>query len=264
MPGGSTDFVRRMLAVLLAGCLLLAVCGAAAAGEPDSLNQTATAGEEEEEDLDYLEEDEVKEPAVQVADPLAFWNRAMFYFNDKLYFWALKPFCQGYNYVLPEAVRIGIRNFFVNTAAPVRLTNCLLQGRIFAAEAEWSRFLLNSTVGMLGFGNPADQYPDLPLHPEDLGQSLGTYGLGHGLYIVWPVYGPSSLRDSLGDVGDGFLHPRGYLDSLMLSAGLWTFEKVNDTSLRIGDYETLKEAALDPYQAVRDAYVQFRMKRVAE
>ncbi len=279
------------LLVLLVGGTL--VCGLvpAVAGEDDSGNpqqisapteddydeasiergnttdsHAAEAGDEDYDDdnLDFLEEEASDASMVTVADPLAPWNRAMFHFNDKLYFWVLKPVCQGYNYVLPTAARTGMKHFFINAAAPIRLINCLLQGKVLEAEGEWSRFLMNSTVGVLGFGNPAETIPDLRLNDEDLGQSLGVFGIGDGCYIVWPIIGPSTLRDSIGEIGDGFLNPRFYLQPFMLSAGLWTLEKVNDTSFRIGDYETLKDAAIEPYEALRDAYIQLRMKKMAE
>ena len=91
---------------------------------------------------------------------------------------------------------------------------------------------------------------------------MGAYGLGQGFFINWPVFGPSSPRDTVGLVGDGFLTPSNYLTPWYAPAGVWTYDKVNATSLRIGDYESLKEAAIDPYVAIRDAYVQYRLKQV--
>jgi phospholipid-binding lipoprotein MlaA len=124
--------------------------------------------------------------------------------------------------------------------------------------------MLNSTVGVLGFGNPAAQHPDLNPDSEDLGQTFGRYGIGNGFYIVWPVLGPSTLRDSVGKVGDWFLDPVNYvepsLDRYLIKAG----DKINATSLRIGEYEALKEAAIDPYTAFRDFYIQYRQEKVVK
>ncbi len=95
-----------------------------------------------------------------------------------------------------------------------------------------------------------------------MGQTLGVYGVGHGLYIVWPVFGPSSPRDSIILVGNYFLYPPWYIQPWYASLGVSTYELVNSTSLRIGDYEALKDAAIDPYVAFRDAYIQYRMKQI--
>ena len=233
-----------------------------------AFNQTQTKHSEIKEDssdesLAFFGED-TKEEAVHVADPLSPWNRAMFHFNDKLYFWLLKPLSRGYKAVIPTPVRSGVKNFFHNIAMPIRMVSCLLQGKGRAASAELSRFLINSTVGVLGFGNPAKRWPELNPSAEDLGQTLGRYGIGNGFYIVWPILGPSTVRDSIGMVGDWFLDPVSYVESTETYVELWTFKNVNETSFKIGDYESLKEAAIDPYVALRNAYIQHRKKKVEE
>ncbi len=220
-------------------------------------------GEVEEDNLGFFDE-EAEEDVVLVADPLYPWNRAMFHFNDKLYFWVLKPLARGYRAVIPKPARSGVKNFFHNLTMPIRMVSCILQGKGRAASAELTRFLINSTVGVLGFGNPAKRWPELNPSEEDLGQTLATYGIGNGIYIVWPVLGPSTLRDSVGMVGDWFLKPVFYVRPTEASLEIWAVEKVNDTSFRIGDYESLKEAAIDPYVALRNAYIQYRKKKVEE
>ena len=209
-----------------------------------------------------LFDDEFEEDKVQVADPLAFWNRAMFHFNDKFYFWVLKPVARGYRAAVPSPVRIGVKNFFTNLTTPIRLVNCILQWKWQAANGEFARFFLNSTVGVLGFGNPAKKYPKLNPGEEDLGQTLGAYGMGNGFYIVWPFLGPSTLRDSVGLVGDLFLNPVCYVEPTEAAVGITAYETVNDTSFQIGDYESLKKAAINPYEALRDAYIQHRKSKV--
>jgi phospholipid-binding lipoprotein MlaA len=202
-------------------------------------------------------------PKLSIADPLEPFNRAMFQFNDKLYFWVLKPVAQGYKKVVHEDVRVVVKNFFTNAAFPVRFVNCLLQGNITGAAGEVGRFALNTLVGFGGLFDPASEKEiNLASHKEDLGQTLGVYGIGQGFYIHWPLFGPSSPRDTVGMVGDGFLNPFSYLNEWYESAGMRSFDMINDASFRIGDYETLKKAAFDPYVAVRDAYVQYRFSRV--
>ena len=210
-------------------------------------------------------EDEFEEGKVEVADPLSPWNRAMFHFNDKLYFWALKPLARGYKAITPDFIRTGVNNFFHNITTPIRLVNCILQGKGNAAVLEFSRFVVNTTIGVLGFGNPADRDPQLNPHDaEDLGQTLAKYGFGNGFYIVWPVLGPSTLRDSIGMVGDFFLDPVSYVEPAEAALGIRSFDLVNKTSFRIGDYESLKKAYIDPYVAVRNIYLQLREKKMKE
>ncbi len=206
-----------------------------------------------------------EEPAAPaIADPLEPVNRAFFHFNDKLYFWVLKPVSRGYGAVVPQVIRVGIRNVFSNVAMPIRLVNSLLQGKFRAAGTELSRFAINSTIGMAGFFDPAKTGFHIEPTSEDLGQTLGVYGLGHGVYLVLPVLGPSSLRDAAGLAGDLFLDPLTYVLDGTTRLELRAGQTINNTSLRIGEYESLKGMAVDPYAALRDAYVQHRKDAVGK
>lgn len=231
----------------------------------DAPQKTALTKEEEalfEDDLDNWDKEEESEDIASVADPLEWFNRAMFHFNDKFYFWILKPVALGYRAVTPQKMRIGVDNFFTNLGAPIRLVNCILQGKAESAEAELAKFLYNSTIGVLGFGNPAKKHPKLNPDPEDFGQTLATYGIGDGFYIIWPILGPKTLRDSVGLVGDHFLSPPNHVDPTELSIAMDAYDRMNATSLRIGDYEALKKAALDPYEALRNGYIQLRQSHI--
>ncbi len=200
---------------------------------------------------------------VGIADPLEPFNRAMYQFNDKLYFWVLKPVAQGYGQVVPEPARVGVSNFFANLTFPVRFVNCLLQANFKGAATELGRFTINTLWGVGGLLDPSSsQDINLSKQDEDFGQTLGTYGWGQDFFITWPVFGPSSPRDTLGLIGDAFLTPYSYLTPWYASEGTRAYDLLNDTSLRIGDYESLKGAAVDPYVAIRDAYVQYRLKKV--
>ncbi|HOD35351.1 MAG TPA: VacJ family lipoprotein [Syntrophales bacterium] len=217
---------------------------------------------DEEESLDYPEE-EAQVDVGKIADPIEPFNRAMYHFNDRLYFWVLKPVAEGYSKVVPEPARVSVSNFFSNLWTPVRLANCLLQLNPMGALTELFRFWVNTTIGVAGFFDPASSEEiNLQAQDEDFGQTLGFYGVGQGFYIVWPVLGPSSPRDTLGRVGDYFTYPISYLDPWYVWTAVRGYEAINDTSLRIGDYEALKDAAIDPYVAMRDFYVQYRQKRV--
>lgn len=207
----------------------------------------------------------MSDAAALTPDPLEDWNRMWFGFNDKLYFWALKPVAQGYKIVIPERPRLWVHNFFHNLMFPVRFVSLMLQGKPDAAAVETSRFIGNTAFGLGGFADiTADSKPYKPIGSteQDLGLTFGYWGAGNGFYLVWPFLGPSSGRDTLGYAGDYFLTPTSYLHPWYWSAGAKGYDKVNEVSLRIGDYETLKDASLDPYLAVRDAYLRNRFKRM--
>ena len=207
---------------------------------------------------DAVWEEEWEAPKA-IADPLEPLNRLFFHFNDKLYYWVLKPVARVYSGFFPEDMQIVVRNFFDNLRTPARAVNSLLQGNLQDSSEEVARFALNSTVGILGFGDFARDVLGLRSSYEDLGQTLARYGAGGGFYINWPFLGPSNFRDSLGMLGDSYLHPIIFLDADWgVIIGAWTFEKVNYTALTLGDYETFTETALDPYTAVKDAYQQYR------
>lgn len=199
-----------------------------------------------------------------VSDPLEPVNRVFFNFNDKLYFWVLKPVSKGYAYFIAEDVRMCVKGFFKNLLAPVRIVNNLLQGKVANSGVETARFVINSTLGIAGLADPAKHEFGLAPKDEDFGQTLGTYGLGEGIYICWPFLGPSNVRDTVGLAGDFFLSPGSFLVTYDAGTGveIEAGKDVNNTSLALGDYETFKESAIDPYVALRDAYRQYRQKKI--
>jgi len=207
---------------------------------------------------------EPEEQAGTIADPFEPINRAFFQFNDKLYFWFFKPIATGYKAIIPEDGRVGVRNFFSNATTPVRLVNCLLLGNVKCAGIETARFFLNTTIGFAGFFDSAKKGFNLEKQDKDFGQTLGVWGIGPAFYINWPVLGPSSLRDTVGYVGDLSLDLRTYLPARLLIVDIASqvLDKVNETSLTLGEYESLKKAALDPYIAVREAYHQYRQNKI--
>jgi phospholipid-binding lipoprotein MlaA len=220
------------------------------------------AAADEYKDDDYAN-DTFKEERVEIADPLEPVNRAIHQFNDKLYFWALKPVAQGYKAVVPEPARISVKNFFSNLGFPARFLSCLLQADFSGAATEAGRFSINTIWGIGGLLDPSSgKELNLQIQDTDLGQTLGVWGVGQGFYIVWPVLGPSSPRDSVSIAGDYFLYPVSYISPWYAGIGVRAYEEINATSLRIGDYEALKDAAIDPYVAFRDAYAQYRFKKI--
>lgn len=218
----------------------------------------------------YAAEKNQTEPAEnekvkEMRDPLEPVNRVFFQFNDKLYFWVLKPVSKVYSFILPSFLRTGIRNGFHNLLVPVRFVNNLLQGKPKNAGIEVARFAINTTVGIGGLMDVAKHEFNLYPKNEDFGQTLGKYGIGPGIYIDWPIFGPSSIRDTVGMAGDFFLDPIFYLSPDIETTGaIFAGKYTNNTSLRLGEYEDFKESAIDPYIALRNAYYQHRIKEIRE
>jgi len=216
------------------------------------------------------EEAEIREPsfggespAPEVSDPVEPVNRGIFYVNDKLYRWVLKPVAKGYKFVVPDPVRVSVRNFFLNLATPIRAVNALLQGKFGDTGTELARFGINSTIGIAGLFDAAKEF-HLTRKDEDTGQTLGVYGLGPGFYLVLPILGPSDARDAVGLVGDTYLDPLTYLLSFEWSLGVQFVRTQTDLTFRINEYEELTDAAVDPYAAVKDFYLQYRAKKIKE
>ena len=209
-----------------------------------------------------LEQEGGDEATYMVADPLEPWNRAMFSFNNFVYFKATKPVAKGYAAVVPKPARTGVKNFFRNLGFPIRFVNAVLQGKFQGAQQELFSFLVNTTMGVGGFVDAASRFDTLATYEEDTGQTLGKWGVGQGIYIVWPLLGPSTVRDSFGFAGDYVLDPVSYVNPIWLSFSVRGYEVVNETSLSLGEYESLIESSFDPYVAVKDAYLQHRASLV--
>ena len=201
--------------------------------------------------------------AEAIADPFEPLNRIFFTFNDRFYFWFFKPVAKGYNSVVPEAVRISMRNFFDNLMMPVRFVNSFLQGKLEAAGTELARFGINSTIGFAGLFDIAKRM-HLEGRETDTGLTLGTYGIGPGPYMVLPFLGPSSLRDTVGKVGDGYLTPMNYITPLYDALAVQAVKYFNENALHVGDYEDLIGASIEPYTALRNAYSQHRKSLIGK
>lgn len=217
--------------------------------------------------LDLLDDElnqEEDASSVGIYDPLEPLNRVFFVFNDKLYFWVLKPVKNGYMEVVPWDIRFVLGNFFTNLASPVSFVNTLLQGRFSDAGVVLSRFVLNSTIGVFGFADIAAEEFELEPEKGDFGQTLGVYGIGEGIYLCLPFFGPSNVRDGVGIFADMQLHPYSYTglnsEEKFAIRGL---ELVNRLSITPDVYEELKKIALDPYVASRQAHVDYRRNLIS-
>jgi len=227
-----------------------------------------TAEKKQEEDL--WEDEETlfeEEKELTIADPLYYYNKGIWYFNDFVYVNIGEPAARSYNKVLPETMRRGVTNFFSNWYTPVRLVSCLLQAKWHEAGTESGRFLINTTFGILGFADLAkeDEWTGWQVADEDMGQVFGAWGIGQGFYLMLPLLGPSSARDGVGRIANGFLDPFYYLDiHLWEYFAIVSYREFAEYAPYEGEYIKFKEMSLDPYTAMRNAYLQFRARQVRE
>jgi len=213
-------------------------------------------------------------PPAPVADPLYGWNKFWFTFNHYFYSGLMRPVAKGYSFVVPQMVRTGLANAYTNFTFPIRFINALLQLDFTKASREFGRFMLNSTLGIGGLMDVAKSDPNLQPGNEDFGQTLGHYGIGDGFYIVWPLLGPSTLRDTVGLAGDAAANPLTWIFNPFIvyddyNPWIWPYViKAGDVFNRLPEtlenYDSLVKPAIDPYSAVKDAYIQYRRNAVSQ
>ena len=200
-------------------------------------------------------------------DPLQGFNRGVYKFNDVADKAIAKPVAKAYKFITPTPIRTGISNFFANLGTFTSVFNNILQFKIGNAMSEAGRFVINSTVGLAGFIDVAAM-DKIPVHKEDFGLTLGHWGLGQGAYLVLPVLGPSTLRDTTGFAVDTlafnlvtYQRNMGHIavSNVLLGTGL-----INTRTNLLDASDIMDEAALDPYAFMRDAYLQRRENQFAD
>lgn len=191
------------------------------------------------------------------ADPLEKVNRATHAFNDALDRMLLRPTAKAYRKVVPEPARNAVSNFVTNLEYPTTAVNSALQGKFRDAGTDTLRFLVNSTIGIGGLGDPATKF-GLPANDEDFGQTLGAWGVPSGPYLVLPFLGPSTLRDFPARVPDRYTNARFYIgDGTTTEVGLLALDVLDQRTQLLAADNALQQA-FDPYALVRDAYLQRR------
>ncbi len=195
------------------------------------------------------------EPAVY-PDPLEGFNRAMYAFNDGVDKVILRPVSRGYKAVVPQTGRTGVSNFFNNLSYPIVIINALLQGKFAQGAEDLQRFIYNSTFGLAGLLDVATPM-GLRAHNEDFGQTLGYWGVGGGAYIVLPLLGPSTLRDTVGLVPDYYADLLTHHQEVHERNALIALRTIDQRS-RLLTASRIVDDQLDPYAFVRDAYLQRR------
>ncbi|OAJ59620.1 ABC transporter [Paraburkholderia ginsengiterrae] len=190
-------------------------------------------------------------------DPFEGLNRTMFTVNDKLDQYALKPVAKGYVFITPQPVRDSVTNFFSNIGDVYIAANNLLQLKITDGVEDIMRIVINTVFGVGGLFDVAT-LAKLPKHENDLGLTLGHYGVPAGPYLVLPLFGPSTVRDAVGSIGNYYVNPLSYIDPPGLSWALYSLNVINTRANLLSASDVLEGAALDKYSFVRNAYLQRR------
>lgn len=210
--------------------------------------------------VDMANRDEPETPddeaTEQYNDPLEGWNRAIFGFNHAAYSYALIPLVKGYEYVLPDAVRSKIGNAFSNIREPLSLLNNLAAGEVKDAGTNLGRFLLNSTVGLLGLFDPASAWFNLPPAKQSLADTLAGYNVSPGPYLVLPILGQNNVRGSTSVVSEVLLDPLRQITSPPDTYYLQGVDAVDSFSGRARVYQQLYQQADDPYLYFRNQFLQ--------
>lgn len=240
--------MKTYLRVVLLLCLVL--CG-------NTAQATESSGETSVLDDSFYEDTPEHET---VPDPFEHFNRIMFEVNDVTYTWVMEPVASVYSRTLPEDIRQVADNFCYNLQEPVRFINALLQLRFSDAGTVLTRFAVNTIGGVGGLGDVAGTEFGFKRVEAGLGETLEYWGVGDGFYLVMPVLGATTLREFAGTTVDGLSMTPYYFfaDSWREGAAIYMGRRVNNLSLRLGEYEGLKQLTIDPYAALRDGYFQSR------
>jgi len=190
-------------------------------------------------------------------DPWEPFNRVVFQFNDDFDNAFLKPVAKGYQAITPAPVDRGITNFFENLADVRNTVHNALQFKMARAATSVGRIVVNSTLGVLGFVDVASNM-NMPRYNEDFGQTLAVWGLPAGPFVVLPLLGPSTGRDTVGLVGDWYTDPITYVNDEGVARGIKALRIIDRRADLLAASKVLEQAALDPYSFVRDAYLQRR------
>ena len=193
-------------------------------------------------------------------DPWEKWNRKVHAFNNVVDRRIARPLAKAYVAAVPRPVRLGIGNFFDNLGQPVSAINALLQGRPKQAAQSIGRFAVNSTLGLAGFFDPATRMK-IPNHGEDFGQTLGVWGWKRSRYLELPLFGPRTVRDAFGLVGDGPLAPLRYVEEDKVRVFAQGLQLVDVRTQLLG-LDSMREGATDEYALFRDAWMQRRQYQI--
>jgi phospholipid-binding lipoprotein MlaA len=200
--------------------------------------------------------------AAPVADPVQPVNRAMWAFNSKADDWILRPAAVGWQKGVPAPIRQGLRNVLDNASSPVDIVNAFLQGKPAQGGSDTARLVINTVIGLGGIFDPASEIGLRP-HDEDFGQTLNTWGVPQGPFLMIPVFGPYTLTHAVGSLLDAPFSPFLSFQDPLPGLALYAVDQVDARGRFLDTDRELKEA-FDPYVFVRDAYLQNRAYRIAD
>lgn len=213
-----------------------------------------------------FDEFEAEFESFKVNDPLSGYNKMMTRFNVALYTYALRPIAKGYEFVMPEFARVGIKNFASYINMPIRFLGNVLQFKFKEAGTELKRFGVNTIFGFFGLIDAASK-AQIPLHHADFGLVLAHWGVGGGFHFVLPVLGPSNLRDTLSIPVNWYASPITYAATYdssawinWLSVGITSFVMINEASLNTPTLDEIFYKTPNLYPFLRDAYEKRRME----
>jgi len=231
-------------------------------------------------DTEQSQDNSIREPAAAapvsgrslsdqaVYDPLEPFNEKMFWFNRELDDYVTRPIATGFAAVVPEPPRRCIDRFFTNVGVVPRFANSLFQLKFAGAGREVSRFAINSTLGIAGLFDPADKWFGIKPSNEDFGLTLGHYGIDSGPYLVIPFLGPSTIRDAVGRVADGFMDPTAYFlvawQVIAIDTGTKVTHAIDYESLNLQLFSDVDRYSVDLYGAVQDYYLQKRRQQLQQ
>jgi len=237
----------KVLALAAIASLSLLTAGCASTGGPDQ--EAVMVGDE------------------QIHDPMEGLNRGIFNVNEHIDKSVIEPVARGYRYITPKPVRMSIRNFLRNLRSPLVMGNELLQGDLEGFGNASARLFINTLLGVGGLFDVADM-GGIPYEPEDFGQTLGVWGVGNGPYVVIPILGPSTVRDTAGMVVDSFADPvRIYMfshDLEWLHYTRITVSAIDQREELLDVIDDLRANSFDYYAAIRSAYYQRRQALVRD
>ena len=191
-------------------------------------------------------------------DPFEGFNRGVYSFNQAMDTAVFDPLGKVYQAIPPDIVDKGVTNFFSNLNDIAVVVNDILQFKINQALSDTTRFIFNSTIGLLGFFD-VSSHIDLPKHNEDFGQTLATWGIGSGPFLMVPFFGPATIRDATGFVVDrGVLSPIFYIDDDALQASLLSLNYIDFKADLLSAKKLVSDAALDEYEFIKNAYFDKR------
>ena len=201
-------------------------------------------------------------------DPWEAVNQPVFTFNLKLDEYLFRPVATGYDILIPDAGQRSVDRFFKNLGILPRFANSLFQGKLGGASREVGRFAVNTTLGGVGLFDVADDMFGWKPSDEDFGQTLATYGVSSGPYLMLPFFGPSTLRDTFGFAVDSAMNPISYLlsttQSIAIQGGLTLGNAVNSRSMNLEFFQNVDRFSLDLYGAVQDGYLQRRAQAITD